>query len=181
MPLDQIPDAELLKRAVRGDELAFTELYRRRQGGIFRFALQMTGSQHVAEEVTQEVFMAVIRGMNAFDSARGSVQAWLYGIARNCVLRHFRRERTALPLGEMADVGVLSSSRDDSIDAVRRAVLALPEPFREAVVLCDLQELTYQEAADALGVPIGTVRSRVSRGRGMLASFFRSRDVRCVV
>src|SRR5581483_227267 len=127
-------------------------------------------------------FLTLVRGMNGFDCTRGSVQAWLYGIARNCVLRYFRREPSVLPLGDISDAGMLSGNdREDSIAAVRRAVLSLPQPFREAVVLCDLQEFTYQQAADALGIPIGTVRSRVSRGRSMLASFFRSRDVRCVV
>jgi RNA polymerase sigma-70 factor (ECF subfamily) len=181
MPLDETPDEILLQWAGRGDEAAFTELYRRRQGGLFRFALQMTGSERVAEEVTQEVFLTVVRAMSDFDAGRGTVQSWLYGIARNCVLRHFRREPPTVALEEAPERVVMADDdRDESIAAVRQAVLSLPEPFREAVVLCDLQELSYQQAAGALDVPIGTVRSRLSRGRALLAGFFRDAAMRCV-
>src|SRR5579884_2589211 len=99
MPADDHErDRELLKRAEQGNEAAFAELYRRRQGGIYRFALHMTGSEHAAEEVTQEVFLNVIRRIKAFDAGRGSVEAWLYGIARKCVLRHAACNRAAVPL-----------------------------------------------------------------------------------
>ena len=182
-PQAQYEDFELLKSAGQGSEAAFAELYRRRQGGVFRFALHMTGSEHAAEEVTQDVFLNLIRGLKKFDAGRGSVEAWLYGIARKCVLRHTAANRLAVPLEscdepaeEPPDLG-----RTQAIESVRRAVLALPEPFREAVALCDLEELSYDQAAGAMGVPIGTVRSRLSRGRALLGEMLRGAALRCLV
>ena len=179
MPSDETHDEQLLKRAAGGNEEAFTELYRCRQGEIYRFALQMTGSRHVAEEVVQDVFLTVVRSMNSFDAARGSVRAWLYGVARNCVLRHADRNPQTVPLAEMPGPEPVDLDRAESIESVRRAVVALPQPFREAVVLCDLQELSYAEAAAVMGVPVGTVRSRLSRGRALLGDALKSGISRC--
>jgi hypothetical protein len=89
----QLTDTDLLRRMLAGDEEAFTALYRRRQGGVYRFALQMSGSEAVAEDVVQETFMVLMREGGNFDAGRGSVSAYLYGIARNHVLRAFDRER----------------------------------------------------------------------------------------
>src|ERR1051325_8264964 len=91
-------DAELLKLMLCGDEDAFTALYRRRQGGVYRFALQMSGSEALAEDVVQEVFMVLMRDGGNFDPTRGSLAAYLYGIARSHVLRAFERERSLVPL-----------------------------------------------------------------------------------
>src|SRR4051812_43005424 len=96
----EIGDSELLERALGGDEESFTLLYRRRQAGIYRFALQMSGRRTVAEEVTQEVFLAVIRDAGRFDPRRGSALAYLYGIARNQVLRCLERDRPFVAIPE---------------------------------------------------------------------------------
>lgn len=171
-------DHDLLKRALGGDEAAFTTLYRRRQGCVYRFALQMSGRPSLAEEVTQEVFLAVIRDAGRFDPERGSLVAYLYGIARNQVLRGLERERSHVQLDDDSDCdGSPWTAREDTlgdltrgetIESVRRAVLALPANFREVVVLCDLHEMSYVEAAAVLGCVVGTVRSRLHRARGML-------------
>jgi RNA polymerase sigma-70 factor (ECF subfamily) len=168
-----IDDQELLGRMLGGDEDAFTMLYRRRQGGIYRFALHMTGNAALAEDVTQEVFMTLIEHGERFEPARGSVAAFLYGIARNLVLRRVEKERANRET-EIADVSsdvdlLQDLTRQETIDQVRRAVLSLPAVYREAVVLCDLGDMNYRDAADALDCPVGTVRSRLSRGRSMLA------------
>src|SRR5436190_24100812 len=89
-------DEELLGLLRAGDENAFLVLYRRRQGGIYRFALRMSGSQSIAEDVTQEVFMHLMRGNGNFDATRGSFQSYLFGIARNQVLRRVERDRAYL-------------------------------------------------------------------------------------
>jgi RNA polymerase sigma-70 factor (ECF subfamily) len=151
-----------------GDEEAFTTLYRQRQGAIYRFALQMTGNVVIAEDVTQEVFMALLNKTAKFDAARGTLASFLYGIARNMVLR--RLEKTA-ELEDYAGTDDLLEdlTRRETIENVRRAVLSLPTTYREAVVLCDLQDTSYEEAALALDCPVGTVRSRLNRGRSMLA------------
>jgi RNA polymerase sigma-70 factor (ECF subfamily) len=164
-----------------GDEGALAELYRRRQPGIYRFALQMCGSQELAEDITQEVFMVLMREAHTFDPARGALNAFLMGIARHHVLRRLQRERFYVSMNETSDNGGITSqtlmttvgpldemSRTEAIEAVRRAVLALPERYREVVVLCDLQEMSYGETAEILGCAIGTVRSRLHRARALL-------------
>jgi len=186
-------DADLFEMLRAGDETAFLTLYRRRQGGIYRFALRMSGSEAVAEDVTQEVFMHLMRGNGNFDAARGSFQAYLFGIARNQVLRRIERDRAYLPISHDDDeqeaaamVGSANSksliaahdplgdvTRQETIEAVRQAVLSLPAHYREVVVLCDLHEMSYLEAAEVLGCAIGTVRSRLHRARAILAQRLR--------
>jgi RNA polymerase sigma-70 factor (ECF subfamily) len=174
-------DSELLQSMLAGDEEAFAALYRRRQRAIYRFAFQMCGSQAVAEDVTQEVFMVLIREGYRFDPARGSLNAFLMGVARNHVLRRLRRERFYVAIEEdsesdvntkqaaLTDAGPLDElSRTETIELVRAAVLVLPERYREVVVLCDLEEMSYVEAAEILGCAVGTVRSRLHRGRALL-------------
>lgn len=170
-------DDDLLRRSASGDEEAFIALYRRRQVGIYRFALNMSGSAAVAEEVTQEVFMTVIRDGARFDAARGSAVAYLFGIARNYVLRSAEQDRHYVAIDEENASAAVSAAmpsaladltRIEAIDSVRQAVLSLPPAYREAIVLCDLEEMSYTDAAAALNVPIGTVRSRLNRGRAML-------------
>lgn len=170
-------DEDLLRAMLDGDEQAFTALYRRRQAGLFRFALQMSGSAVVAEDVTQEVFLTLIRDGRGYDPRRGSLCAYLFGIARNKVLRSFEREsRVEEAASEPAspDGGPLEElTRGESIRAVRDAVLALPAHYRETVVLCDLHEMPYEQAAQVLGCAVGTVRSRLHRGRELLAGKLR--------
>ena len=181
MKPDNSSDSELLQAMRAGDEEALAALYRRRQPGIYRFALQMCGSQELAEDITQEVFMVLMREAHTFDPARGSLSAFLMGIARHHVLRRLQRERFYVSMNEASDNGSITSqalvttvgpldemSRTEAIEAVRRAVLALPERYREVVVLCDLQEMSYGETAEILGCAIGTVRSRLHRARALL-------------
>jgi RNA polymerase sigma-70 factor (ECF subfamily) len=171
-------DQELLARMIGGEEDAFTALYRRRQAAVYRFAMQMTGNVVVAEDVTQEVFMALIEHARRFNAQRGTVASFLYGIARNLVLRRLERDR-----GSGLDVAVEEIAggedlledltRRETVEHVRRAVLSLPPVYREAVVLCDLEDTSYEDAAAALDCPVGTVRSRLNRGRTMLAQKLR--------
>ena len=174
-------DAELLQSMLAGDEEAMTALYRRRQGGVYRFALQMCGSRVLAEDVTQEVFIVLIRDGQTFDPARGTLKTFLAGVARNILLQRLRRERFYAPL---EDTGLEESanhkasrstdgplediSRTQAIASLKNAVLALPTRYREVVVLCDLQEMSYVEAAEILDCAVGTVRSRLHRGRALL-------------
>jgi RNA polymerase sigma-70 factor, ECF subfamily len=181
-------DDELLALLRAGDDIAFVTLYRRRQGGIYRFALRMSGSEAVAEDVTQEVFMTLMRGDGHYDPSRGSFSAYLFGVARNYVRRRLEKDRFLSPINE--DGGDWETStpeslialndplgdltRKETIASVRQAVLALPAHYREVVVLCDLQEMSYADAADALGLPVGTVRSRLHRARAMLVEKLRA-------
>ena len=172
-------DDELLLRIRSGDQDAFVSLYRRRQAALFRFALHMSGSVPVAEDVTQEVFLLLLREDCGYDPERGTLSGYLFGIARKLVLRHLERGRADVALDlESEDSAALELSvKDDplvdlthreGLEALRRAVAALPRRYREVVVLCDLEEVDYADAAVALGCPIGTVRSRLHRARGLL-------------
>jgi RNA polymerase sigma-70 factor (ECF subfamily) len=171
-------DQELLLLMLSGDEDAFTTLYRRRQGPVYRFSLQMTGSVVVAEDVTQEVFMALLSKTAKYDAAKGSLASFLFGIARNLVLR--RIDKTAEVEDYAGPEDLLDDlTRRETVEHVRRAVLSLPLVYREAVVLCDLQDTSYEEAALALDCPIGTVRSRLNRGRSILAQKLAVRSSAC--
>ena len=182
-------DGDLLRLSASGDEVSFLKLYRRHQGSIYRFALQMSGKPEIAEEVTQEVFLVVMRAGKEYDPNRGSVAAYLYGIARNFVLRCLEREKHYLTVlddpgsdypNRMAGSEDLLAdlTRNERTESLRRAVLALPPAYREVVVLCDLNELDYADAANLLGCAIGTVRSRLHRARALLMEKMRAKE-RC--
>jgi RNA polymerase sigma-70 factor, ECF subfamily len=178
------PDEELLLRMNAGDETAFVALYRRWQAGIYRFALRMCGSEALAEDVTQEVFMILMRDSSRYDASKGSLSAYLYGIARFQVLRKIQRERTMISIeDDDAEVTeeklttcydpLLNLTREETVQSVRDAILVLPPHYREVVVLCELHEMSYADAATVLGCAIGTVRSRLHRARGLLVERLR--------
>ena len=174
-------DEALLKRSAKGDEEAFTTLYRRHAGPLYRFALRMTGSGWGAEEIVQDVFMTLIREPGRYDAMRGTLPAFLFGIARNKVMKHNERRPREISLVERSEDGrgagttlrdpytpaILAEQRE-RLEKVRAAIKELPVEFRETVVLCELEELTYQQAAQLLECPIGTIRSRLHRGRALL-------------
>lgn len=174
-----LDEREQLERALGGDEEAFVGLYRLRQGPVYRFVMQMTGNIEIAEDVTQEVFLALLNGTARYEEGKGSLSGFLYGVARNMVLRRLEVHRTRkqgveTPDSELEqhpdpDETLLDGmSRRETVERVRRAVLSLPSPYRETIVLCDLGEASYEDAATAMECPIGTVRSRLSRGRALL-------------
>jgi RNA polymerase sigma-70 factor, ECF subfamily len=179
---DEPTDEQLVARIAGRDAAALSTLFRRRQADVYRVAMLMTGSTAAAEDVAQDVFLAVMRDAGRFEPGRASVSAWLCGIARNHARRRLERDRRTVPLPGAETtaplaivhpdpVGELSTAED--ISALRRAVLSLPIRYREAVVLCDLQDLSYTDAAAALECPIGTVRSRLHRARTLLEAKMR--------
>jgi RNA polymerase sigma-70 factor, ECF subfamily len=182
MSLTTPSDAELLRLMAAGEEMAFVTLYQKHQGPVYRFALLMSGAANVAEEVTQEVFLAMIRQPHRYDPARASLSAYLYGMARNQVLRVLKRDRNLVQLADDADEGPKSASfiapddpfgacnRGEVVRLVRQAVLSLPPRYREVVVLCHFQELSCAEAAVALDCKVGTVNSRLHRAHSLLVS-----------
>jgi RNA polymerase sigma-70 factor (ECF subfamily) len=167
-------DEALLARMLDGDEQAFAALYRRRQGLVYRFAMHMTNSAAAAEDITQEVFLALLENGRRFDTSRGSLLSFLYGIARNHVLRRIEKSWRLAPLAFIEDIAgsddlLNDVMRRETIEHVRQAVVSLPPMYREAVVLCYIENLSYEEGAAVLECPVGTVRSRLSRGRMILA------------
>jgi RNA polymerase sigma-70 factor (ECF subfamily) len=177
----QLTDSKLVGLMLGGDKEAFAELYRRRQRDVYRFALHMSGARDMAEDVTQEVFMVLMRNGSSYDETRGSVNAFLLGIARNYVLRRLKQERSFVMIGQSGSEELSASNdvtspgdhldvlaRNEEIRSVQKAVLSLPAHYREVLVLCELQDMSYAEAAGVLGCAIGTVRSRLNRARTML-------------
>ncbi len=195
----ELTDDSLLQRMCAGDEDAFTLLYRRKHPVIYRFALHMGGNAELAEDVTQEVFMTLIRDGKRFDPAKGNLTGFLFGIARNHLRKRWERDRRLVPFAEGQDLDELragsfpglagsnghglasargayggSAPAPDQLLSteltmrVRQAVATLPENYREVVALCELEEMSYEEAAAALDCPVGTVRSRLHRARALL-------------
>jgi len=206
----ELTDDALMRRMVAGDEEAFAVLYRRRHPSIYRFALRMSGNPALAEDVTQEVFMTLVRDAKRFDPTRGALSAFLFGVARNFLRKRWEQDRRLVPLaGDADDLGEFAPGRSawsegatggslasagayglgngggaayfhaqpagrdefaalETVGRVRHAIGTLPENYREVVVLCELQEMSYEEAASALGCPVGTVRSRLHRARAIL-------------
>lgn len=162
-----------MERLSNGDERAFETIWERHQGPVYRYAWHLSGSRTVAEETTQETFLVLIQNPHRFDATRGTLGAFLYGIARNCTLKRLR-DNFEEPLDDgseppasdwMTEEHLL---RSEAVEQVRTAVASLPWPYREAVVLCDLEELSYEEAASLMRCAVGTVRSRLSRARRLL-------------
>lgn len=175
-------DHELLRLTHAGRADAFTALYRRLQGPLYRYALMRCGSADMAADVVQEAFMGLLTQRFGFDPLRGQLQHFLFGVARNLILKleEARHRQVALPEPdedgelelEQACEGAEPLTRllgNEAAEEVRRALGLLPPHYRDVVILFELHELSYQEIAAVCQVDIGTVRSRLSRGRAALA------------
>jgi RNA polymerase sigma-70 factor (ECF subfamily) len=169
-------DEVLLPALAGGDESAFLIVYRRRQASIYRYALHLGSDIDVAAEVVQETFLTLLRDAGRLDPSRGTVLAWLFAVARNQVLRQLRSRRQHLSLedenqDELIAAGcvVTEVEREQLSGRLREVMATLPPVYREVLVLCDMQELSYEEVAAIAGCPLGTVRSRLHRARAMLA------------
>jgi len=180
--LESRSDAELLEQSLAGDEAAFLVLYERLKSGVFRYAFYTTNSKAGAEEVTQEVFISLLQEGGRYRKELGDVAAFVFGIARNFVRRVERRERAYQPLPrDDAAEGVPASlisgveslpqqmMRKETTEKVQTAIASLPDHYRQVVVLCDLCELSYAEAASRLHCAVGTIRSRLNRAHSLLA------------
>lgn len=187
-PHDPRAEYALLARMKQGDEAAFVALYRRHKDAVYRFALLYCGSAAAASDVAQDTFIHFITQPGQFDPARGSIGAWLCGVARNLARKHAGgREDATDPadLNDDADPYDAHVERDTPLERilageraeqVRRAVAALKPHYRDVLILCELSELSYAEAAQVCGIDIGTVRSRLSRARAQLAQRLASLD-----
>ncbi len=182
----KLDDNELLRRARTGEEVAFLTLYQRHHRALYRFVLQMSGSESLAEDVIQEVFMLLMGDALRFESSLGSLSAYLYGVTRNQMRRHLERGRMLVSIEENLEeeatllqpliapedpLGDLT--RREALTALRQAILTLPLHYREVVALCDLEEMSYSEAAQVLGCAVGTIRSRLHRAHALLVERLR--------
>lgn len=181
-------DQELLRQLAKGNQAAFSECYERYQGPIYRFVWHMSGNQASAEEVTQEVFLLLIDKPRNYDPIKGSLRNYLFGIARNLMRRQMDSMRLSLPLEDESESDdsvfatepaiLLELDLQEKLDCLRKSILALPELYREPLALCDLEEMSYPDAAVILQCPAGTVASRLHRARVMLK--LRLKEMGCV-
>ena len=177
-------DDELLRRLRAGDAQAFAALYRRHQGPVYRFALLRCGSADTAADTVQEAFMGLLSGRFAFDPLRGSLPNFLFGVARLLILKHDapRRRETSLPEPDEDDAELASEDAcplervlaGEAAEEVRRALARLAPHYRDCVILYEMHGLSYGEIATICAVDIGTVRSRLARGRAALAKALRT-------
>ena len=168
---EHIRDRELVKRFRAGDRNALAEIYRLHSGAVFRFVLHMTADESKAGEVMQDVFVWLIHNPGRWDPERAEFRNFLLGVARMKLKRHLSEEQRWMPLEESAlrnDAHHGGTGEEDA-QLLRRAIRALPERYREVVVLCELQEKTHEEAAAVMECPVGTVKSRLHRARALLA------------
>jgi RNA polymerase sigma-70 factor (ECF subfamily) len=174
----QASDAALAARVALGDAVALTPLYQRHRGPIYRFALLWSGSAAIAADVTQDVFVHLLTKAADYDPARGPLQPWLLGITRNFVhrrtgadARYVANDEDTEPPAPVLDAptpeSALAMQRD--VARLRAAIAALPPHYRDVLVLVELAERSYAEAAAICGCELNTVRSRLSRARGLLA------------
>lgn len=179
-------DSELLRRCRGGDDEAWTELVRRHTRKVFSIAYRFCGRVEEAEDLTQEIFVKVYQRLDRYQSADGAFGAWLSAVSRNHAIDHYRRGReerlhqidAPLDLERLATSGAGQQKRlerQERVDFVRRGIRALPRDLREPLILCDLQGLSYDEIAQQLSVPLGTVKSRINRARVELARRLRQR------
>ncbi len=182
--LAAVDSAVLVARLAEGEAAALDELYRREAGPVYRYALALGGNAAWAADATQEAFVALAQRPRGFDASRGTLGAYLAGVARHALAAQWRARRLEAPLeygedGEDIDAGALDAAElspeqqlvqlQDSAQ-VWAALRRLAPPFREALVLVDLQERPYAEAARIAGIEVNTLRTRLHRARQKLAA-----------
>jgi RNA polymerase sigma-70 factor (ECF subfamily) len=196
--LHDAPEDDLVRRAAAGEREAFAEIYSRYHAVVYRFARMMSGSAATGEDVTQETFTVLLRGLHRYNPRHASLSTYLYGVARNLTRSRLRRDRrfVRLEIPEVREPRVTvdqatSLERSQACDRLRCVIAELPSRYREVVILCAIHGLSYAQVAAILGTPVGTVRSRLSRGRQAIAERMREmenppnavpqRAARCVV
>ena len=185
MPADQpatSPDAieTLIQRCLLGDQLAWEQIVQQYRRKVFNVAYKFVGRHDEAEDLTQDIFLKVFKSLNTFDR-RANFQTWLISVSRNLCIDHYRSVRKeretidrAVDASELSPTSrepgpIAAIEQKDRVVLLRQALAELPDTLRAAVVMRDIQELSYQEIADRLDLPEGTVKSRINRGRTELA------------
>ena len=170
----------LIQRCLRGDQAAWEQIVKQHWRKVFNVAYKFVGKHDEAEDLTQDIFLKIFRSLDTFDR-RANFQTWLISVSRNLCIDHYRSVRKEREtIDRQVDANELTPAapeagpiaaleQRDRVTLLRQALARLPESLRTAVVLRDLQELSYQEIADRLHLPEGTVKSRINRGRTELA------------
>jgi len=170
----------LIQRCLRGDQIAWERIVRLHWRKVFNVAYKFVGKHDEAEDLTQDIFLKIFKSLDTFDR-RANFQTWLISVSRNLCIDHYRsvrKERETIDrdvdANELspaaADEGPIAAlEQRDRVSLLREALAALPDTLRTAVVMRDIQELSYQDIASRLKLPEGTVKSRINRGRTELA------------
>ena len=181
-------DADLLAKCRNGDMGAWETVVRRHQKRIYNFAYRFNGRFDEAEDLTQEIFLKVYRTLHTYKLDLGAFETWLMRVSRNCIIDHYRRAKTersrtdtlegeheqvAETRNRFADPSDLLEQRELS-ERVHAALVQLSDDLREAVILRDLEGFAYEEIVDIINVPMGTVKSRINRGRVEMAKILKS-------
>ncbi|MGQ9634535.1 MAG: sigma-70 family RNA polymerase sigma factor [Bryobacteraceae bacterium] len=184
------PETRLVARCLEGEEAAWEELARVYTRRVYSMCYRFTGSDAQAQDLTQEVFLRVFRGLKSFRAGQGMFSTWLARLTRNLLIDHYRRSRQERVMDSIEDQlpvlegGDAAASRTDGLlsereasEIVQKGLQKLSPELREAVILRDLEGLEYREIAAVLGIPEGTVKSRLNRGRAELARVLRQQRV----
>jgi RNA polymerase sigma-70 factor (ECF subfamily) len=170
----------LIQRCLRGDQNAWELIVRQYWRKVFNIAYKFVGKHDEAEDLTQEIFIKIFKSLSSFDR-RANFQTWLISVSRNLCIDHYRsvrKERETIDrqvdpnqlTPASTDPGPMAAlEQRDRVTLLRQALGQLPDTLRTAVLMRDIQEMSYQEIADKLGLPEGTVKSRINRGRTELA------------
>jgi RNA polymerase sigma-70 factor (ECF subfamily) len=170
----------LIRRCLRGDEAAWETIVRHYWRKVFNVAYKFVGKHDEAEDLTQEIFLKIFKSLDTFDR-RANFQTWLISVSRNLCIDHYRsvrKERETIdrdvdaseltPISkEVGAIAILE--QQDRVALLRQALAELPDALKTAVLMRDIQEMSYQEIARKLRLPEGTVKSRINRGRTELA------------
>jgi RNA polymerase sigma-70 factor (ECF subfamily) len=184
----EIDCSQIVRRCMDGDSSAWTELVRAQHRRVYGICYRFTGNPTDAEDLTQDVFLKIYSNLSSFDTTRGSLQVWITSLTRNLLVDNFRRTRNLRvtsslddgwesaeelkPIDRLTSRGISpheSAAKKELAAMVQEALARVPVDLREAVILRDLQDMDYKEIAQVLGIPEGTVKSRISRGRAELA------------
>ena len=187
METDNIASIQMVERCLTGDQAAWAELVRTHTRRIYNLCYRFTGRSQEAEDLTQDVFLRVYKTLVSFQGAQGSFTTWLTSLTRNLLIDHYRKHKK-----EKLDVSVdddhtetlaetnVTFTRPDVVlieheasSTIQEAIGRLSPDLREAVILRDIQEMEYREISHVLGVPEGTVKSRINRGRAALGQMLR--------
>jgi RNA polymerase sigma-70 factor (ECF subfamily) len=184
------PDSQLVQQCLQGDDLAWEKLVRLHTRRIYNICYRFTSQRHEAEDLTQEVFLRIYRTLGKFQSEQGAFTTWMTIVTRNLLIDHHRRTKRDRITDSMEDAPQVETKRapgplpdqaalaSELSDQVQRALAKLSPDLREAVILRDLQGIEYSEIQRILGVPEGTVKSRINRGRIELAKRLEEMGIR---
>ena len=181
-------DPDLVTRCLAGDHGAWEAIVRQYQQRIYNLAYRYTGRFDEAEDLTQEIFLKVYRTLNSYRPESGTLVTWMIRVGRNHIIDHYRKFKTERSQTDSLEVEyeraeenpdrftspAAALEKRELSERVHRALLRLSEDLREAVILRDLEEFSYEEIADMLKVPVGTVKSRINRGRAEMARLLKA-------